>query len=362
MKIHFTSPSRPKRIAKELRRQIAAVGIEISLPASQDLTAQMHGYAHWRDLNANVGAGGSAGSDNIPEKTRQEQVLVARFPALSGKTAKILEAVAYPAVEGAQPVLSDSREQAKIFTWDAGRYREEMEGIVYVGISLRKSQLGFPDECAVPMTFGIIVNGPALRIQTFRANSIIERDSQLDLIVGDPCSTYPDLWGVLWRLGYPGNANIPCTRDIRTKSDAEAWDVLESARALVDRVFPREPLLDLVPSPRAPSLRDLDLNSFYVSESGEAFIQFEKDSKPVAATDIYGQELSGLGKLLGRRDPEETGFVLKHDMFRYVCTKFDAEGGKWHHLRRMHEEFFPSWLETSVVELSYPAPTTARVR
>jgi len=360
MKIQFTSPSRPKRIAKELRRQLAEVGIEISLPASQDLTAQMHGYAHWRELDANIGADSSAGTDNIPERARQEQVLTARFPGLFGKTAKILEAVAYPAVEGTSLVLSDSREQAKILTCEMDRYLGvEGEGIVLVGISLRKSQVGFPDDYTVPMTFGIAVNGPGMQMQAFYANRHIDRDSELHFLLDGSCWRYPDLWGVLWRLGYPGNANIPCTRDIRAKTDAEAWEILANARAMVDRVFVREAILDLAPPPRQPRLRDLELSKLYVSASGEGFVQFEKEGDRVAAPDLFGRELADLATLLSRQEPEDTQFMLEYDMHRYVCTKLDSDGS-WYGMHRMPKEFFPSWVVSSVRELARDEIITTR--
>ncbi|MGY3582057.1 hypothetical protein ACVIGB_001020 [Bradyrhizobium sp. USDA 4341] len=343
MKIHFTSSSRPKRIAKELRKQLAEIGFTISLPASQDLTAQMHGYAHWHELSANIGVEGPVGADTVPNRMRQEEILVARFPALSGRTDSILDAIAFP--EGGL-VLGSVDQQAKISSC-------ERDGFVIIGISLRKPQAGFPDGRSVMMTIGIIANGPSQYLQPFYSMETADTGARLEMMFSaTDAYKYHDIGGVLSRLGYPGNAKIPCARDIGAKDDAEAWEKLRKARASMEFIVSRDTLLSFVRPPEPPRLRDLDFDELYVSEQGEAMIKFggsQADEVPA----LFIREMADFHAQVRGRDSLD--FRIKHDGFVYNCSKITSGNGTWVAARRRREACLSPGVEIAMRRAEFEA-------
>jgi hypothetical protein len=55
MRIHFETATRPKKIAKRLKKTANERGIVLKLSKAQQSVARMYGYAHWHELHASLG-------------------------------------------------------------------------------------------------------------------------------------------------------------------------------------------------------------------------------------------------------------------------------------------------------------------
>lgn len=69
----FRTTTRAKRIAKRLRSSLATEGMEISLAASQAMTAHLFGYADWHALNAKTSSNEGPFDDELPPPALSER-------------------------------------------------------------------------------------------------------------------------------------------------------------------------------------------------------------------------------------------------------------------------------------------------
>lgn len=103
MRFYAHSLARPKRVAKALRKELASVSIAASLPACQDAVAEMYGYAHWREMAADIGRHTPSVEDAAIDaatvaasRSRHIEALVRRFSGFSGRRSlaeKIVDAI-----------------------------------------------------------------------------------------------------------------------------------------------------------------------------------------------------------------------------------------------------------------------------
>jgi hypothetical protein len=103
MRFHAHSLARPKRVAKSLRKELASVSITASLPACQDAVAEMYGYAHWREMAADIGRHTPSVEDSAVDaatvaarRGRHVETLVKRLSELASRRSlaeKIVDAI-----------------------------------------------------------------------------------------------------------------------------------------------------------------------------------------------------------------------------------------------------------------------------
>lgn len=110
VKFHVTSMTRPKRVAKSLRKTLADLGHDLSLSSCQEAVARMYGHSDWHALSKATNAQPSPADDEVPEETaterrkRQEEVLSELgIPFLTAKAALDRVRPTGRAVEGDRP-------------------------------------------------------------------------------------------------------------------------------------------------------------------------------------------------------------------------------------------------------------------
>ena len=55
MRIHFSSPVRPKMVAKKLKASLCFLGTTVGLSRAKELAAHLYGYQSWHELDASIG-------------------------------------------------------------------------------------------------------------------------------------------------------------------------------------------------------------------------------------------------------------------------------------------------------------------
>lgn len=87
MRIHFVSDERPTRVAKSLRKHLAALGHMFPFTTVREATAVMYGYRNWNDLRAQVGSAPASPADQDSDASVVAERRLAFVDALVSKLA-----------------------------------------------------------------------------------------------------------------------------------------------------------------------------------------------------------------------------------------------------------------------------------
>lgn len=98
---HANDSALAKRTAKSLKRELRSLGVETTLGQCQNVVAAMHGFAHWHEMEANLGRHEPSLDDAAAppqevaiRRLHHVAVLTRSFPQVAGAAPNIVDAVA----------------------------------------------------------------------------------------------------------------------------------------------------------------------------------------------------------------------------------------------------------------------------
>jgi hypothetical protein len=101
MIFHANDSALAKRVAKSLKQELSSLGIETTLGQCHNVVASMHGFAHWREMEANLGRhepspddGAATPQEVAIRRMRHVAVLTGAFPQLGTGAPSIVDAIA----------------------------------------------------------------------------------------------------------------------------------------------------------------------------------------------------------------------------------------------------------------------------
>lgn len=243
MRFHLSSVARAKRASKSLQKQLSANGVETSLPACQNVVAEMYGYAHWRELEANVGTQPPSPDDEnvdvaeVEARWRRQTMLIERhFPTLKSKASDIIRAVG--ATTGGRTVGSGPLRTGNEFSrFEDNRYLVhafERDGMAVVGIADVDFSPPAVDYIAVEQASGAI---KMFHLWESGARSI--EDIEAKFAAAKPHC--PDEQAVLAQLGYIKDFGWKAKAyDVRARDAFEADNHLGKVRDHLEQYLDRE--------------------------------------------------------------------------------------------------------------------------